>query len=110
MADYVREELKGLAPDAYGLPSAQSKRGRFHQMNKPLRRCALRAGLGDRVTPHTLRHTMATNAAQAGVDAATIQRMGGWKTRAMVERYTHAASVQSEIGRASWRERVCKYV
>ncbi|MNW17543.1 Phage integrase family protein [compost metagenome] len=44
-----------------------------------------------------MRHTAATNAAHAGLDAATIQAMGGWKTRAMAERYTHAASMQDAM-------------
>jgi len=44
-----------------------------------------------------MRHTAATNAAQAGIDAATIQAMGGWKTRAMAERYTHAASMRDAM-------------
>ena len=55
------------------------------------------AGITKHVTPHTLRHTAATNAAHAGLDAATIQAMGGWKTRAMAERYTHAASMQDAM-------------
>ncbi|WP_425526463.1 tyrosine-type recombinase/integrase [Xanthomonas oryzae] len=46
------------------------------------------------MTPHTMRHTAATNAAHAGLDAATIQMIGGWKTRAMAERYTYAASAR----------------
>ena len=52
------------------------------------------AGLRGGVTPHKLRHTMATNAAHAGVDPATLQAMGGWKSRRMVEKYTHAGAMQ----------------
>ena len=46
------------------------------------------AGLKD-VSPHTLRHTFASRLAMAGVDARTIQELGGWKTLALVERYSH---------------------
>jgi integrase len=46
------------------------------------------AGLKD-VTPHTLRHTFASRLAMVGVDARTIQELGGWKTLALVERYSH---------------------
>ncbi|WP_414648116.1 tyrosine-type recombinase/integrase [Dokdonella sp.] len=61
------------------------------------RRVADRAGLPRSITPHTLRHTMASNAAHAGLDAATIQGLGGWKTRAMAERYTHAARLATAM-------------
>src|SRR3546814_813574 len=94
LVEFLKRELDGEPADAYVFPSEASGRGRVYQMNTQLKRCVRRAGLPDWVTPHTLRHTMATNAAQAGVDPATIQRMGGWKTRAMVERYTHAASLR----------------
>jgi site-specific recombinase XerD len=46
------------------------------------------AGLHE-VSPHTLRHTFASRLAMAGVDARTIQDLGGWKTLALVERYSH---------------------
>jgi len=42
-------------------------------------------------------HTAATNAAHAGLDAATIQAIGGRKTRQMAERYTHAAELSSAM-------------
>ncbi len=41
------------------------------------------------VTPHTLRHTFGSRLGMAGVDARTIQELGGWKKLEMVERYTH---------------------
>ena len=47
-----------------------------------------RAGLKD-VSPHVLRHTFASRLAMAGVDLRTIQELGGWKSLAMVERYSH---------------------
>ena len=46
------------------------------------------AGLAD-VSPHALRHTFASRLAMAGVDPRTIQELGGWRSLAMVERYTH---------------------
>ena len=39
-----------------------------------------------------LRHTFATWHREAGTPTRELQRLGGWKTGAMVERYTHAAS------------------
>jgi integrase len=63
-----------------------------------------KAGLGDDVTPHTLRHTFASRLAMAGVDLRTIQELGGWKTLALVERYSHL----SPQHRAEAVERIVK--
>ncbi len=63
-----------------------------------------KAGLGDDVTPHTLRHTFASRLAMAGVDLRTIQELGGWKTLALVERYSHL----SPRHRAEAVERIVK--
>jgi integrase len=46
------------------------------------------AGLRD-LSPHVLRHTFASRLAMAGVDPRTIQELGGWRSLAMVQRYTH---------------------
>lgn len=40
---------------------------------------------------HDLRHTFATWHRQAGTPTHELQRLGGWKTTAMVERYAHIA-------------------
>lgn len=40
---------------------------------------------------HDLRHTFATWHRQAGTPTHELQRLGGWKTGAMVERYAHIA-------------------
>src|SRR4030095_11371290 len=34
-------------------------------------------------------HTFASKLAMAGVDPATIQELGGWRSLVMVQRYTH---------------------
>ena len=47
-----------------------------------------RAGLTD-ITPHVLRHTFASRLVMAGVDLQTIMELGGWKSLAMVQRYSH---------------------
>jgi integrase len=63
-----------------------------------------KARLGKEVTPHTLRHTFASRLAMAGVDLRTIQELGGWKTLALVERYSHL----SPHHRAEAVERIAK--
>ena len=49
-----------------------------------------RAGIDD-MKWHDLRHTWATHLRQAGTPTYELQRLGGWKTAAMVERYAHVA-------------------
>jgi integrase len=50
---------------------------------------------------HDLRHTWATWMRRAGVPTHSLQRLGGWKTSAMVERYAHIApeGLQSDAAR-----------
>ena len=50
---------------------------------------------------HDLRHTFATRHRQAGTPTRESQRLGGWKTGAMVERYAHVApkALQSAASR-----------
>jgi integrase len=49
-----------------------------------------RAGIND-FRWHDLRHTFATWHRQAGTPTHELQRLGGWKTGHMVERYAHVA-------------------
>ena len=49
-----------------------------------------RAGIKD-FRWHDLRHTFATWHRQAGTPTHELQRLGGWQTMAMVERYAHVA-------------------
>ncbi|MES2192239.1 MAG: site-specific integrase [Pseudomonadota bacterium] len=50
---------------------------------------------------HDLRHTFATWHREAGTPTHELQRLGGWKTQSMVERYAHVApeGLQSAAGR-----------
>jgi integrase len=59
-----------------------------------------RAGIED-FKWHDLRHTFATWHRQAGTPTHELQRLGGWKTGAMVERYAHVApdALQSAANR-----------
>lgn len=58
-------------------------------MDDPFRRAAVAAGLDpSKVTPHLMRHTLVTNLS-ATTDVATIQKISGHKTAAMVMHYTH---------------------
>lgn len=61
------------------------------QVNTKAWRNALqRAGIID-FRWHDLRHTFATWHREAGTPTHELQRLGGWKTQSMVERYAHVA-------------------
>lgn len=55
-----------------------------------------RAGIDD-FRWHDLRHTWATWQRQAGTPTHELQRLGGWRTGAMVERYAHLAPEQLAV-------------
>lgn len=57
---------------------------------KAWRNALLRAGIDD-FRWHDLRHTFATWHREAGTPTHELQRLGGWKTLEMVERYAHVA-------------------
>jgi integrase len=97
LAGYLRPLLKTMSADSYIFASRKAKAGRLYQVNRIFARCVERANLPTNITPHSMRHTMASTAAHAGLDAATIQGLGGWKTRAMAERYTHAANLANAM-------------
>jgi integrase/recombinase XerD len=59
---------------------------------KIVRRHATTAGLADRMSPHTLRHTFATHLLAGGCDLRSVQEMLGHADVATTQMYTHLTS------------------
>jgi integrase/recombinase XerD len=59
---------------------------------KIVRRHATSAGLADRMSPHTLRHTFATHLLSGGCDLRSVQEMLGHADVSTTQLYTHLSS------------------
>jgi integrase len=84
----VRAALARLEKAPGALVFAKRNGTPLRSIRKPFRTACEAAGL-EGVSPHTLRHTFASKPAMSGVDPATIQELGGWRSLVMVQRYTH---------------------
>ncbi|QPB21113.1 site-specific integrase [Rhizobium sp. 007] len=99
-----------LSADAAELINRQSHRegfvfsnreGRFPTNYKDVRNVladTCKAAGIPKLTPHALRHTMATHTAIAGATAHELREAGGWKTLAMANRYVSRAEALGKSG------------
>ncbi len=85
----LREALLVLKEKATGQHVFEKSNGKPYRSIRTAFDTACRSARLAKVTPHTLRHTFGSRLGMAGVDARTIQELGGWKKLEMVERYTH---------------------
>lgn len=59
-----------------------------------IKRYANQAGLGKKITPHTLRHSFATHMLSGGADLRVVQELLGHANIATTQTYTHLTSEQ----------------
>jgi len=98
LREIVERRTKGRTPAAFLFPGPDDRNARntvgtylrvaVEHVGKRNPDWKLRWGVkGDGVTFHSLRHSFASLALNAGVPKDVVQKMGGWKTAAMVSVY-----------------------
>jgi integrase len=86
-----RERAMRDDPDGWLFPARPGGKGPHRgRMQKPFRRVVEAARLDPRrIVPHAMRHSVVTDLVQNGTDIATIMKVSGHRSVAMVLRYTH---------------------
>jgi integrase/recombinase XerD len=92
---YLERGRPGLvkgAPEAHLFVNFRGGQLTRQGLYKIVRRHALSAGLADRMSPHTLRHTFATHLLAGGCDLRSVQEMLGHADVSTTQLYTHLSS------------------
>jgi integrase/recombinase XerD len=87
-----RAKLVNGSPEAHLFVNFRGGSLTRQGLYKIVRRHALTAGLADRMSPHTLRHTFATHLLAGGCDLRSVQEMLGHADVATTQLYTHLSS------------------
>ena len=102
---YLASSRPALAKDGAGRALFLSSRGR--RLTRQgfwliLRKRSVQAGIGKRLTPHTLRHSFATHLLHGGAPLRHVQELLGHASITTTQIYTHLTSehVRSEYDRA----------
>lgn len=87
-----RPELTGDRPQKYLFVNFRGNQLTRQGLYKIVRKYAGRAGLAERMSPHTLRHTFATHLLAGGCDLRSVQEMLGHADVSTTQTYTHLST------------------
>ena len=87
-----RPTLVGLSPERHLFVNRRGGGLSRQGLYKIVQGYADAVGLGDRMSPHTLRHTFATHLLAGGCDLRTLQEMLGHADIATTQLYTHLST------------------
>jgi integrase/recombinase XerD len=87
-----RPVLVGLRDEAHLFVNHRGAGLTRQGLYKIVQRHARTAGLADRMSPHTLRHTFATHLLAGGCDLRAVQEMLGHADVATTQVYTHLSA------------------
>ena len=88
----ARPALVGLRPERHVFVNLRGGGLTRQGLYKIVQGHARAAGLADRMSPHTLRHTFATHLLAGGCDLRTLQEMLGHADIATTQLYTHLST------------------
>jgi integrase/recombinase XerD len=87
-----RRQLTRDQPQRYMFVNFRGGQLTRQGLYKIVRKYAVRAGLDDQMSPHTLRHTFATHLLSGGCDLRSVQEMLGHADVATTQTYTHLST------------------
>ena len=87
-----RPRLVGASPEGRLFVNHRGTRLTRQGLYKIVQRHARTAGLADKMSPHTLRHTFATHLLAGGCDLRSVQEMLGHADIATTQLYTHLSA------------------
>lgn len=77
-------------------PDGEQFRLTVRSIQRMIKKYALQAGISQKVTPHVMRHSFATDLLSAGADLRSVQELLGHKNVATTQIYTHVTNRQLE--------------